>query len=246
MRCRDVERLCSSYVDGEIDDRVASALRGHLRTCDACRALVEDEAAIRDAAAGMEPIEPPPGLWSAVEAQLARAEIADSERSRAWLWWQGLRRHALPAAVAVAAVLVFVVWNNRRNDGEGNVAQPAPGTTPVAERAQVASPLKDQAVPPNESFREARQREVLEADTTYLSVIAELDAVVKVEREGWAPQTLKSFDARLGDLQGTARQYARELAFDEMPDPASRNALYAAYSAQIGHMQHAVLEEMLQ
>jgi hypothetical protein len=245
MRCRDVEKLCSGYVDGEIDDRVASALRGHLRTCDACRALVEDEAAIRDAAAGMEPLEPPPGMWSAVEARLAQAEIADSERSRAWLWWQGLRRHALPAAVAAAAVLVFVVWNSRRDDGESNFARPEPGATRADEQAEISSAGNDRAKPPRASFLETREREVLEADATYLSVIAELDAVVKVEREGWAPQTLKSFDARLGDLRGNARRYARELAFDEMPEPSSRDALYAAYSAQIGHMQHAVLEEML-
>jgi hypothetical protein len=69
---------------------------------------------------------------------------------------------------------------------------------------------------------------------------------VKVERENWSPNASRSFDARLDDLEGAARRYARELAVDRRQDPESRDVLYTAYSAQIGHMQRTVLAEMFE
>ena len=36
MNCRDIDKLCTAYVDGGLDDNRASALRGHLRTCARC------------------------------------------------------------------------------------------------------------------------------------------------------------------------------------------------------------------
>ncbi len=102
MTCRDVDALVTRHVDGELDDARASALRGHLRSCAACRARVEDEALLRDSAADLAPIDPPAELWDGIQARLAEAEVADAGRSRAWLWWQRLRPHALTGAVVTA------------------------------------------------------------------------------------------------------------------------------------------------
>jgi len=244
MRCRDVERLCTRYVDGDLDDRVASALRGHLRTCSACRTMVEDEEAVRDAAAGLEPVEPPAALWGAVQERLARAEIADAERSLAWLWWQRLRQHALPAAVAVAAVAVLLVWNSRRNDERADQAPPSADT--LAEGAAVEAPGAPRVAPPSMRFLEAREREVLEADATYVGVIGELETAVSETRVAWSKDAARAFDTKLAELEASARQHARSLAVDGFHDPKSRDALYTSYRAQIGLMERTVLEELFE
>src|SRR6185503_5104567 len=88
MRCADVERLVTEYVDGELDERRSSALRGHLRVCTGCAARVEDEVAVRETAGSLAPLDPPADLWAAIDTRLAEAEIADARRSRVWLWWQ--------------------------------------------------------------------------------------------------------------------------------------------------------------
>ena len=71
MRCRDVLRLSTAYIDGQLDERRSSAVRGHLRTCVACESAVAQEVQIRDAAAELDPIDPPAALWRAVEEKLA-------------------------------------------------------------------------------------------------------------------------------------------------------------------------------
>jgi len=241
MRCRDVEKLCTGYVDGELSDGMASALRGHLRTCPACLDRVEDEASVRDAAADLDPLDPPAELWAGIQSRLAEAEITDARRPRVWLWWQGLRQHALPAAVAVAAVVALLVWNSRR----GQQLEPRPGA--VAEQAATdRSPsARLQPAANGERFLEARQREVREADGTYASTIAELKSLVAEERAVWSQEVAKAFDSRLAALDESARQHQRRLALNQSHDPRTRDALYAIYRAQIGLMQRVVLEGVI-
>ena len=110
MTCRDVQRWVTGYIDGELDERRSSALRGHLRSCRDCRSCVENEAAIRDEVSQLPPVEPPATLWSGIEAGIAAAESEDAGRSRLWMVWPRLRSAALPAAVVVSAAALFILW----------------------------------------------------------------------------------------------------------------------------------------
>jgi hypothetical protein len=240
MRCRDVERLCSGYVDGELDDGRASALRGHLRTCPACLARVEDEAAVRDAADELGPIEPPATLWAGVQARLAEAEIADAGRSRLWMWWQRLRPAALPAAVAVMAAAALAAWLLPRG---GAPVPPAPRPAAVADVDREAGP----PAPSFElDFETARIEELRRADERYGTVLEELRELWADERAEWPEEVAATFDARLRELQSEARRHRGALGViaGEPPDPRGRDALYAVYQAEIDLLQQAVLGEV--
>ncbi len=252
MRCRDIDRLSSAYVDGELDDGRASALRGHLHQCERCRERVTAEAAIRDACDELEPVDPPSYLWSNIEHGLARAEMADAERSRIWLWWQTARQHMLPAAVACAAVVLVVVWMSRRGE------QPLDGVAGVSDVIELGKPqVTSQAPPllktavadpdkrtmPTQTFTESRIDEIDRADARYVAVINELKKTIAKTRTSWSPAVSKRFDTRLAMLEKRADAQRTQVGPPET-DPAKRDALYAVYQQQIDLLQSASFGEV--
>jgi len=65
----DPERI-TGYVDGALDDAERAAVESHLASCDACRAQVEDERAIRARLKALPPVEPSRSLERQVRHQL--------------------------------------------------------------------------------------------------------------------------------------------------------------------------------
>lgn len=227
MKCRDVERRSTAYIDGELADAHASALRGHLRGCDACRALVEDEARLAEAAEDLAPLDPPPALWDAIHARIAAEEIADGQRGRLWLWWQGLRQHALPAAVGAVAVALFAVWWTQR-DAQAPVAE-----APVALPDTVEMAAADPAPAPAASFDEVRRAELERADRRFVAVIADLRAIVEDERDELPAAEVAELDRSLAELAREAGEERAALAASGSLEPADRSALYAVYQREI-------------
>src|SRR6185312_11273287 len=80
MTCDKTREQLTAYLDGELEGDRGTAVRGHLRTCDACRAMASDEAALRDGLRSLPPVDPPASLWANVQARLAQEEVAESER----------------------------------------------------------------------------------------------------------------------------------------------------------------------
>jgi len=98
---RDVEQL-SALLDDDLEAGRAAEVQGHVDTCDRCRQILEQLAAIREAAAGLEQLEPAPATWFEIQRR-----IQQRRRPRlAWLW------AGVPAAAA-AAVLVVVLVGGR-------------------------------------------------------------------------------------------------------------------------------------
>jgi hypothetical protein len=133
LTCAEVVAALTGYLEGEDGGAQGGALRGHLRLCAGCRQVAAEEAALRDGLRAMPPLDPPPQLWSRIQAGLAAAEVADAQRP-AWrraaarwgrhapspttaavglalaaaaaaaLWWRAERRAAPPPSIAVAEV----------------------------------------------------------------------------------------------------------------------------------------------
>jgi hypothetical protein len=267
MRCRDVQDLASSYIDGELDDARASALRGHVRQCPSCLAAVRELGAIRDAAANLDTLEPSPSLWSAVQRGLAEAEIADARRSRLWLHWQALRPRLLPAAVALAATAAVTTWLWGRPAAPPSVSAPAPqmaaqlaGVPAVGGLGAAPAPAsRPRAVPARaETFEAGRARQLAEADQRYAQTLAELRGLVADERASWPAEAAARLDARLAALAAEARlQLATSAEVSgavpgatagatagtagDATDVRSRDAVYAVYRAEIELLQNVAL-----
>ena len=66
MTCRDVSELLSSYLDDELEPEVCDLVENHLRSCDACRAELEELRQVKLALKSLPELEPPPSLHSRV------------------------------------------------------------------------------------------------------------------------------------------------------------------------------------
>lgn len=112
MTCDDVRERLTAYLDGDLDPDRGTVVRGHLRTCDACRRVAEQESALRDGLRSLPTLDPPSAMWAAIQSQLAAAEVAESKRP-AWKralsrWTPMLPRFAMGGAVAAAAI--GILW----------------------------------------------------------------------------------------------------------------------------------------
>jgi hypothetical protein len=222
LTCDDAARRLTAYVDGDLDDATQRAVRGHLRSCEACRTAAADELAVRDAMTRLPAPEVPPALWESISAQLAAGEVADSKRSRWWLWWQIARPKLLPAGlVAAAAALALVTWLRRDHGDEAarapQVAEAAPApaavtgpATPGAPVPAAAVAIEDPSGPPSlrrdckvhaaSAGAAATDRVAALAaaiDRCYGVAVDELLAIVALDRPGWSAERAAVFDAEL-------------------------------------------------
>jgi hypothetical protein len=192
MRCAMVKKLSTRYLDGELDVAQASAIRGHMRLCGDCKALVDDEAAIVAAAAKLGESPVPESLWRSVQVGIANAEIADSRRSRLWFWWRGTAARFWPHAVGAsmaAAVIAFYLM--RLSSPETEVVPPRTAATTTI-------------TGPSMSFAEARLEEAARADARYRQVLQELEQALAEERRYWSVDDVEAFEAELAALEASA------------------------------------------
>jgi hypothetical protein len=208
LTCDDVLHRLTAYVDGELDDASGSAMRGHLRTCAACRRAADDELGVRDAMAKLPSPDVPASLWTEISARLAEQEVADSKRSRWWLWWQVARPRMIPALVLAAAATLAVVTYVRRDRGDDQPATTAVAPVPVA---PVAPEIQDPPVKPTvegdcdlraasaAGTNAAESLAGLSAaiDRCYQAAADELLAMVDEDRPGWPVPRAQVFDAEL-------------------------------------------------
>lgn len=246
-RCADIERLVTDYVDGDLDERRSSALRGHLRVCAACAARVEDEVAIRESAGSLEPLDPPADMWSAIDARLAEAEIADARRSRIWLWWQraldGARRHPLPIGLCGAAVAAAVAVWLVRGGGQEKAVHPHQVAEVASPEVKPSSPAV--ATDPCDLVATLDEQilcQMQAADRRYLDAIADLSQAVAMERASWPAAQAARFDAAVAELDRAAGDELKRLAVAAPPpQPAARDPLYSIYQRKIDLLSRAAV-----
>jgi hypothetical protein len=232
MSCREVQGGLTAYLDGELDAATASALRGHLRLCAACRAAAEDHAAIRDSLAELERPDPSPAVWDGVLERLGEAEIADAQRPRWARLLDRVRPHLVPAGLAAAACAVAVLIIQVRDRGEpgatgaevvaahdGAATSPAPGSP------------GDQTEPPPAPRPTIDASAELAAETARLEArmrdtVAELLPLARVEQRGGAR---RQFDRAVAALEAAVVRApagkARERAWHDLLGYLERAAL---------------------
>jgi hypothetical protein len=212
VKCQHACEQLTTYLDGELEDDRGSAVRGHLRECDACRQVAADEAKLRDGLRALPPIDPPQALWSGVQARLAKEEVADARRpawrrtlAKSLLWLRQPQPLSL-AGAAIATVVVLVVWKTRHEEPV------APPPAPVAEEHVVIAPSV--APPPpvvndtGDVTADLAAQPARQSDD-YAHAAAELTKLADDARASWSDDQKHTFDARVATLR-TAIDHAAE------------------------------------
>ncbi len=232
MTCDDCRTKLTAYLDGELEGDRGTAVRGHLRGCEACRKVASDEAALRDGLRALPPIDPPASLWAGVQARLAAEEVAEAKRP-AWRRW--LSHWAVPqqlslAGAAIATLVVLLVWKSHR------VEQAPPPPAPVAVQhpefqPSVAPPPAPPVLDTNDVTADLVAQPARET-ASYAQAAAELSKLADAARASWTDERKHAFDAKIATLQG---------AIDKASDARTRQA---AYRALIRYLQGVTIREV--
>ncbi len=220
MRCEDVQDWLTAYLDGELDADRGSVVRGHLRTCETCRGVAGDEAALRDGLRDLPLVDPPASLWAGVQARLAEAEVADAQRP-AWRaalgrWLRGTlwspRSGMIGLAVCAAAVLVIVHHTRATGDEATQVAVDKAGSPAV-----VPPPT---AAPVSVDVTADLGGDTARATASYAAAANELVAFATDARASWPEDRKQAFDAKLAELRrqidGAGEGRAQQRAYRAM------------------------------
>ncbi len=211
MKCDDARRQLTSYLDGELEGDRGSAVRGHLRGCEACRQVARDEAALRDGLRALPPLDPPASLWAGVQAKLAAAEVADAEKPR---WRRAVARWLAPqqlwlAGAGIAAIVALLVWKTHRAPAQVASAPPSPVPTVHDEHVVIQPQPQVPTTPPPAPAQEPEAADVTAdlaaapaRETTSLAdSAAQLMKLAEDERATWSDDQKREFDAHVAELR---------------------------------------------
>lgn len=229
MKCESVREQLTAYLEGDLADDRGSAVRGHLRGCDACRDVATNEAALRDGLRSLPPIDPPSTLWAGVQARLAAAEVADAEKPA---WRRAVARWAPKApqiafgSVAVAAAVIFLVVRHREPQRVDTVS--IPPVVIKSEQPHVAPPAPTKPEPPNDVTAQVAA-EPAELTQGYADAVKDLREMANEERGKWSDDKKRELDTQLA-------------AFDkEIASAKNDRARQKSYRAQIRYLQRALI-----
>jgi anti-sigma factor RsiW len=204
VTCDDVRPQLTSYLDGELESDRGSAVRGHLRGCDACRAAASEEAVLRDGLRALPQLDAPAEMWAGVQRQLAAAEVADAEKPR---WRHVVSRFAQQwssprFAIASAALAVVVcVWAWRFT--HAHPVRDAPQVAVETAAPRGSKPAGEAPTAPGPAGDVAAEIAALPQHTTetYAEAAVQLEQLAGEARSRWAPDRQQQFDAKLGALE---------------------------------------------
>lgn len=241
MTCESVRAQLTAYLDGELADERGSAVRGHLRGCEACRVVAGTEAAVRDGLRSLPPVDPPPSLWAGVQARLAAAEVADAERPG----WRRLLQRLAPrapqigfAGLAIAAAIIFIVVRAQGRSEPVAAKPPAPAPTHVviAPDKQDKQDEQDEQAPapvPAEAGDVTAELAAAPAQTTqgYADAVKELLAAAQQERASWTPERKHEVETHVSAFQ------------HEVDTATTERGKQKAYRSMIRYLQRAVIRD---
>lgn len=201
MRCQDVLKMLSPYLDDALEPDEMAAVRGHLASCPACRAEWEMLATTSGLLRELPEVAPPAEFRSGLSEKLAALPVTEPKKHRFGLaknlvkapWY----RTAAVAAVATMILGLTAMWN-------GNITQLAL-KSPTSE--QVATTNRDGENISRESGKSIATDNTKSKSTS--TSIAKTDNAAKPDSAPKAadtPQTAAPSSAGEGNVQPVQQQ----------------------------------------
>jgi|GEM_PF-1306546 len=115
MRCRDVRKKLSEFLDGELDERTRDEVQRHLAICGECSREYDEMIEAVSLVRNLPKLDPPEDMWSALKMELervGRSKVTWGERLKG-LMTPPLARHPVLASLIlliVAGTFVMMGW----------------------------------------------------------------------------------------------------------------------------------------
>lgn len=226
MFCSQYSEAIQELADGTLGPVRRAELQTHLDTCEGCRALAADLQKIKSAAAGLDPMMPPPRVWQSIANGLrAEGRVAAAPVSRA----------RSVAVLAIAASLLLAVggslymlrtYQSSATSGSSAIASNQ-GNAPAADPVQ--SITDDLAA----------------ADRHYESAISKLQEAVENDDGTIDPQTAEILQKNLQVIDHAIAESRSALQSEPQSAPA-RESLFDALRKKVSLLQDtiALMNEM--
>ncbi|MFQ6091565.1 MAG: anti-sigma factor family protein [bacterium] len=108
MKCKEIQRKLSPFLDNEVKEEEALSIREHLNRCSACAAEFRALSSVWNFVERAEEVEPSPYFWTDLSAKIAQQ---DERRALRWGFWRGLIHAPVPVAAAAVLVLGLLLGN---------------------------------------------------------------------------------------------------------------------------------------
>jgi anti-sigma factor RsiW len=282
MNCERCQHELEDFLYGELSEGLAGEMRTHLADCAGCAAArveLEREHELFARFYEQTAMDPTSEMWDAIRVRIAAEAPRQVTAEAKPRWWQSLAsgwltpavlRQAALALLLIALSVAATVVLMKRGDGDKNVAQNNPSTTPTPQNstpAPIPSPTTNVATaePPVElaaanqtparpteaprapvkaqplSDQELLARQLTRAEREYQSAIKMLDRAIAKRRDEIAPEALKQYQASLALIDSSIAQSKR--ALQERPDdPSASQFLLAAYAKKVELMQTIAMD----
>jgi len=115
MRHKEIEKLLSNNIDGELPEKKKKILETHLRKCSSCSSYAENVERIHKEAKNLEKLEVPPAYWEEFTSRI-KTEISSAQQEKLrgaplflrWKWaWAG----AALLFVIVVGLFLYIIQN---------------------------------------------------------------------------------------------------------------------------------------
>ena len=184
----------------------------HVGECEACRASLHRVRSLLAAARALpRDVAPPPEVWRAVHASVARD--ARQRGTRAMSWWHN-------GWLASAAAILLVV-------GTATVMNLAARGRSSKAKAMVETPASSMSSPA-----------LFAVDKNYIVTIRELRAALETQRPGLTPRTVQTVERSLRVIDDAIAEARAALAADPA-NPALVDILAGHYERQVDLLQRA-------
>lgn len=234
MTCEFARTRLQEQIDGTLDPVIGRELAAHLDTCASCRGLGADLAAIADAAAALDSIEPPEHVWLQVAGTWRRAHPESAARHvparRPNAAWHGL---AAAAVLAVAAGGGWIAWH-----ATGSPAAPATESRP----ASGVLLAKADAGPGNadgDALVESARQDIEAAEQLYAKAIAGLEKAANEQKRLLAPEVAAALDRNI-EVIDEAIGESRSAMRAQPESVVARESLFEALRRKVTLLQNTI------
>jgi hypothetical protein len=234
MLCHQYREAIQELADGTLGPVRRAELQTHLDQCDACRALAADLRKIREAAATLDPLEPPAKVWMQIAGRLRQeGRVAPPTAYRRHFGMFALAA-ALLLAVGTSLWIIFP---------RGTTGAPQQAANPQ----QTGSP--DPADPGGNAARNDTVQSITDdlkiAEQHYQSAISKLEQAAKTNDGSIDPQTAAVLERNLTVINQAIAESSTALRTDPQSQPA-RESLMEAFRRKVTLLQDtiALMNEM--
>ena len=212
MNCDECKNLISVFMDNELDEAQASAVRTHLAACSVCALVCEDFTSILDVCTTEAPSELVPpnskALWCRIN-NIIESEIkadkppVEQPRGRFWRLSFGQLVAAVLCVALISSLLTVVAIRNYMQPAAGDLTtRSAPAQTTFE---KVLSKIGLMETP-----QQARDRRLKEQQ----AAIEYWNARIQTRREQWDRVTRDAFDRNLQVIDASVNDYTMILQQD--------------------------------